>query len=132
MRRIFLWTVIGCNILCSHAFAGEIDPCAVPISKLKPDVKGHARLSTLNAAQLHFAEGLFVATPPVTGAMPPGDGAILIVSKDRKGGLLIWTKGTNACTTFTLPDALVRTLSGLNSSVGEIVLPDDSGEERQL
>jgi hypothetical protein len=89
-------------------------------------------LSTLNAAQVHFAEGLFVATPPVTGAMPPGDGAVLIVSKDRKGGLLIWTKGTNACTPFPLPDEIVRTLGEPNSSAGEIVLPDDSGEERKL
>lgn len=124
--------VLCLSLIGGPALAGERDQCALPLSKFKPDAKGHARLSTLNAAQVHFAEGLFVATPPVTGAMPPGDGAVLIVSKDRKGGLLIWTKGTNACTPFPLPDEIVRTLGELNSAAGEVVAPDDSSEERKL
>jgi hypothetical protein len=114
------------------ALAAERDQCALPLSKLKPDATGHAHLSTLNAAQVHFAEGLFVATPPVTGIMPPGDGAVLIVSKGRKGGLLIWTKGSNACTPFPLPDEVIRTMRGLNSAAGEIIAPDDASEERKL
>ena len=104
--------------------------CEKSVAALKAE-NPKARFSVLNAGQLHFAEGMFVATPPVSGQKPPGDGAILATEKGKKGATIIWTLGKNACAPFPIPDELARTLRGINGAPGE-TFDDDSSEDLHL
>ena len=59
----------------------------IPLKALKArinEIPG-ASLKALTSNQYAFAQGVYVATPPVSSDLPPGDGAILLVQRNAAG-----------------------------------------------
>jgi hypothetical protein len=88
-----------------------------PIADIKNAIAGAGgRLIQLTPEQFQFARGLFVAAPPVSTALPPGDHALLGEIGDRTG--LLFIDGDNACDAGPLPTPLRRML--LDVGAGKI------------
>ena len=64
------------------------------------------RLIQLKPPQFQFARGVYVATPPVSTALPPGDRGALAVVDDRNE--LFFLDGDIACDAGALPSPLWR------------------------
>jgi hypothetical protein len=60
----------------------------------------------LNADQFQFVRALFVAIPPVSDELPPGDRAALFIDGANKSIVGI-IDGDRVCARFTAPDSLV-------------------------
>ncbi|HLW93722.1 MAG TPA: hypothetical protein VKS78_20800, partial [Roseiarcus sp.] len=65
-------------------------------------------LIELTPEQFEFVRGLFVATPPLSRRLPPGDHALMGLIGDRAGVLFI--DGANACDAGVLPPELKQML----------------------
>jgi hypothetical protein len=66
------------------------------------------RLIQLKPTQFQFARGVYVATPPVSTALPPGDRGALAVVDNRNE--LFFLDGDVACDAGALPSPLWRML----------------------
>ncbi|HZZ62784.1 MAG TPA: hypothetical protein VFE63_16745 [Roseiarcus sp.] len=92
--------------VCAHAQeAGVFDkwlddrsPTCVPVS----DFKTVSTVIDLTAAQFQFVRALFVALPPVSRTLPPGDHAVLAKSGDAV--MLALVDDGQACARFLAPD----------------------------
>ena len=73
-------------------------------------------LIQLKPAQFQFARGVYVATPPVSTALPPGDRGALAVVDDRNE--LFFLDGDVACDAGALPSPLWRMM--LDIAAGKI------------
>lgn len=62
----------------------------------------------LNADQFQFVRALFVAIPPVSDKLPPGDRAALFLDGANKAVMLGIIDGDWVCARFTAPDSLVN------------------------
>jgi hypothetical protein len=80
----------------------------------------------LNADQLQFVRALFVAIPPVSDELPPGDRAALFLDGANKAVMVGIIDGDWVCARFTAPDSLVN----LIIEVGKGEEPDSPREDR--
>lgn len=89
-----------------------------------------AKFEILNAGQYHFAAGMFVATPPVSPAIPPSDGAVLISLKGEKVAKVMWMLEGKICPGgFDLSTNVARLVLSINPKPGETIDPsDDEGD----
>ena len=73
-------------------------PECVPVSA----IKSVSTVTDLTSEQFQFVRALYVALPPVSQTLPPGDHAIMATS----GGsvMLALVSGTQACARFLAPD----------------------------
>ena len=73
----------------------------------------------LNADQFQFVRALFVAIPPVSGELPPGDRAALFLDGANKAVMVGIIDGDRACARFAAPDSLVNLI--IEVGKGEVV-----------
>ena len=124
-RLIAAALAAGCLVSSISAFAGDdagafdkwLDPGApecVPVSALQ----SVSKVTDLTAEQFQFVRALYVAIPPVSRTLPPGDRAVMASS----GGsvMLALVADGQACARFLAPDFIQAMLLqvGLRVTVG--------------
>jgi hypothetical protein len=86
---------------------GPTDIRCYPLAEIKSFVdEAGGKLVDLTPEQFAFARGVFVATPPISTELPPGDHAMMGLVDGRAGILFI--DGDNACDAGVLPPALAE------------------------
>jgi len=91
-------------------------PECVPVSEFK----AVSPVTDLSAAQFQFVRALYVALPPVSHTLPPGDRAVMA----RSGGvaMLALVDAWQACARFLAPDFIQAMLTqvgeGRNEHIG--------------
>jgi hypothetical protein len=92
-------------------------PECVPVA----DIGSVSRLIELTPEQFQFARALFVAIPPVSKSLPPGDHAVMASSGDAVMVALV--ANGQACARFLAPDfvqaMLIQVGEGESGVVGE-------------
>jgi hypothetical protein len=121
-RLIAAALAAGCLFTSTSAFAGDdpgvfdkwLDPDApecVPVSALQ----SVSRLTDLTAEQFQFVRALYVAIPPVSRTLPPGESAVMASS----GGsvMLALVADGQACARFLAPDFIQVMLAQVGQRV---------------
>ena len=62
----------------------------------------------LNGDQFQFVRALFVAIPPLSGELPPGDHAALFLDGANRAVMVGIMDGNSVCARFAAPDFLVN------------------------
>jgi hypothetical protein len=92
-------------------------PECVPVSK----IGSVSRLTKLTPEQFQFVRALYVAIPPISRQLPPGDSAV-VASAEGKTMVALVADG-KACARFLAPDfilsMLVQVGKGENGTIGE-------------
>jgi hypothetical protein len=92
-------------------------PECVPVS----DIASVSRLTRLTPEQFEFVRALYIAIPPVSRELPPGDSAIL-ARADGKAMVALVADGSS-CARFLAPDfilsMLVQVGKGETGKIGE-------------
>ena len=92
-------------------------PQCVPVSK----ISSVSRLTKLTPEQFQFARALYVAIPPISRQLPPGDSGV-VASADGKAMVALVADG-KACARFLAPDFILSMLAqvgkGENGTIGE-------------
>ncbi len=73
-------------------------PQCVPVSK----IGSVSRLTKLSSDQFQFVRALYVALPPFSRSLPPGDHAIMASAGDK--AMIAIVSGEQACARFLAPD----------------------------
>jgi hypothetical protein len=85
------------------------------------DIASVSRLTKLTAEQFQFVRALYIAIPPISRKLPPGDSAI-VASADGKAMVALVADG-RTCARFLAPDfilsMLVQVGNGENGMIGE-------------
>ena len=79
-------------------------PECVPVSQ----IASVSRLTKLTPEQFQFVRALYVAIPPVSRELPPGDSAV-VASADGKA-MIALVSGGQACARFLAPDFILSML----------------------
>jgi hypothetical protein len=94
-------------------------PECVPVSK----IGSVSRVTRLTPEQFQFVRALYIAIPPISRELPPGDSAI-VASADGKAMIGLVADG-RACARFLAPDfilsMLVQVGKGENGTIGELI-----------
>jgi hypothetical protein len=127
-RLIAAALAAGCLVLSGPVFAADDDagafekwlgpdaPECVPVSA----IKSAATVTELTPEQFQFARALYIAVPPISRKLPPGDHAIMASS----GGaaMVALVADGQACARFLAPDfiktMLVEVGQGMTVEVG--------------
>jgi len=92
-------------------------PECVPVS----DIASVSHLTKLTPEQFQFARALYIAIPPVSRELPPGDSAI-VASAEGKAMVALVTNG-ETCARFLAPNFILSMLAevgaGENGKIGE-------------
>ena len=92
-------------------------PQCVPVSK----IGSVSRLTKLTPEQFQFVRALYVAIPPISRQLPPGDSAV-VASAEGKAMVALVADG-KACARFLAPDFILSMLAqvgkGENGTIGE-------------
>jgi hypothetical protein len=92
-------------------------PQCVPIS----DIASVSRLTKLTPEQFQFVRALYIAIPPVSRELPPGDSAI-VASAKGKAMIALVAEG-RTCARFLAPDFVLTMLAqvarGETGKIGE-------------
>jgi hypothetical protein len=92
-------------------------PQCVPVSK----IGSVSRVTKLTPEQFQFVRALYVAIPPISRELPPGDSAV-VASAGGKAMVALVADG-KACARFLAPDfilsMLVQVGKGENGTLGE-------------
>ncbi len=92
-------------------------PECVPVS----DIASVSRLTQLTPEQFQFVRALYIAIPPVSRKLPPGDSAI-VATADGKAMVALVAEG-RTCARFLAPDfilsMLVQVGEGDTGKIGE-------------
>ena len=79
-------------------------PECVPVSQ----ISSVSHLTKLTAEQFQFVRALYVAIPPISRELPPGDSAV-VASADGKS-MIALVSGGQACGRFLAPDFILSML----------------------
>ena len=82
----------------------------------------------LNGDQFQFVRALFVAIPPVSDQLPPGDRAALFLDGANKSVMVGIIDRDWVCARFTAPDSLVNLI--IEVGKGEVVRAGQPREDR--
>jgi hypothetical protein len=92
-------------------------PQCVSVSK----IGSVSRLMKLTPEQFQFVRALYVAIPPISRELPPGDSAVVASASGRSMIALI--SGNQACARFLAPDFVLSMLAqvgrGENGAIGD-------------
>ena len=92
-------------------------PECVPVSK----ISSVSHLTKLTPQQFQFVRALYVAIPPISRTLPPGDSAVVAAADGR--AMVALVADGRACARFLAPDfilsMLVQVGKGENGTVGE-------------
>jgi hypothetical protein len=124
-RLIAAVLATSCLVSFTPVFAGDdgsvfdkwLDPGApdcVPVSA----IQSVSKVTDLTAEQFQFVRALYVAIPPVSRTLPPGDHAVMASSGDSV--MLALVADGQACARFLAPDFIQAMLIqvGLRLTVG--------------
>jgi hypothetical protein len=85
------------------------------------DIASVSRLTKLSPEQFQFVRALYIAIPPISRELPPGESAV-VASADGKAMVALVADG-RACARFLAPDfilsMLVQVGRGENGTIGE-------------
>ena len=85
------------------------------------EIASVSRLIKLTPEQFQFVRALYIAIPPVSRELPPGDSAI-VASADGKAMVALVAEG-RACARFLAPNYILSMLArvgkGENGTIGE-------------
>ena len=79
-------------------------PECVPIS----DIGSVSRLTKLTPEQFQFVRALYIAIPPISRQLPPGDSAVVAIA-DGKAMIALVADG-QSCARFLAPDFILSML----------------------
>jgi hypothetical protein len=91
-------------------------PECIPLSEVNKAADGSV---PLNGDQFQFVRALFVAIPPVSDELPPGDHAALFLDGANKAVMVGIMDGDSVCARFAAPDSLVNLIVKVGK--GEVV-----------
>ena len=153
MSRISI--ALALSLIAGPALAEEKTPKVPPphceaIETIKAAYRAgapEAKFTVMTPGQFHFLAGVYAAspiTPP--GGLPPGDGALMVQTKDRAD--LFWTRGNKqACITvlvidaeahkvayvpLPIPKTWLPMLESIRTGVGELAPAADTSEDLKL
>ena len=124
MKRLIATALAaGCLVSSAPVFAGDDDagvfdkwlnsgaPECVPVSA----IQSVSKVTDLTAEQFQFVRALYVALPPVSQKLPPGDHAVMASS----GGsvMLALVADGQACARFLAPDFIQAMLSQVGQHI---------------
>jgi len=124
MKRLIVAALAsGCLVSSNPVFAGDDDagvfdkwmnsgaPKCVPVSA----IQSVSKVTDLTAEQFQFVRALYVAIPPVSRKLPPGDHAVMASS----GGsvMLALVADGQACARFLAPDFIQAMLTQVGQRV---------------
>ena len=99
-------------------FSQWLDPQApqcVAVSK----IGAVSRLRKLTPEQFQFVRALYVAIPPISRALPPGDRAVIASASGRS--MIALVSGGEACARFLAPDFVLSMLYEVGKGETEAV-----------
>ena len=123
---------IGAQDLGAQALGGEQDPeqAGVFDKWLRPnapecvrvsDIASVSRLTKLTPEQFQFVRALYIAIPPVSRELPPGDSAVVAIA-EGKAMIALVVEG-RTCARFLAPNYILSMLAqvgkGENGTIGE-------------
>ena len=79
-------------------------PQCVPVS----EVGSVSRLTKLSPDQFQFVRALYVAIPPISRELPPGDSAVVASAEGK--AMIALVIGNQACARFLAPDFILSML----------------------
>jgi hypothetical protein len=91
-------------------------PECIPLGEVNKAADGSI---PLNGDQFQFVRALFVAIPPVSDELPPGDHAALFLDGANKVVMVGIMDGDSVCARFAAPDSLVNLIVKVGK--GEVV-----------
>jgi hypothetical protein len=91
-------------------------PECIPLGEVNKAADGSV---PLNGDQFQFVRALFVAIPPVSNELPPGDHAALFLDGANKSVMVGIVDGNSVCARFAAPDFLVNLIIEVGN--GEVV-----------
>jgi hypothetical protein len=95
--------------------SGEQPEC-IPLDEVNKAADGSV---LLNGDQFQFVRALFVAIPPMSNELPPGDHAALFLDGANKAVMVGIMDGDSVCARFVAPDSLVNLI--IKVGKGEVV-----------
>ena len=103
----------GCLVSPAPVFsadndAGAFDKWLSPDAPACVPVSAVATLTDLTPEQFQFVRALYIAIPPVSRELPPGDSAV-VASADGKA-MIALVAGDQACARFLAPDFVLSML----------------------
>ena len=94
-------------------------PECVPVSEFG----SVSHLTKLSAEQFQFVRALYIAIPPISRQLPPGDSAVVAIADGR--AMIALVADGQSCARFLAPDfilsMLVQVGKGENGTVGEAI-----------
>jgi len=128
MRTALFGSVVLIALLATAgAQAEDSEPFAKWVDKNAPqcvavaDFASVSQTIQLTPEQFEFVRALFVATPPVSKTLPPGDHAVLAVANNQ--AMLALVSDNVSCARFLAPDFIVAMLiqvgAGATSKIGD-------------
>ena len=91
-------------------FSGAGDQCV----QLKTITAAGAKFMSLKDGTFRFLEGLYVAIPPVSKELPPGDKAVIGIGPDGEMMAFI-VDGEQSCARFMLPEFMQEMIANIES-----------------
>jgi hypothetical protein len=77
-------------------------------------VKKLGAAAPLSQEQFRFAQALYVAVPPISKTLPPGDSAVLVGASDGTAILLL-VDGDKSCARFLAPEFILQMLNDIKA-----------------
>ena len=90
-------------------------PQCVPVST----IGSVAHMTKLTYEQFQFVRALYVAIPPISRELPPGDSAVIATANGRSMVALV--SGAEACARFLAPDFVLSMLTQVGKGEAEAV-----------
>jgi len=120
-------TVLITSLATAGAQAEDSEPFAKWVDKNAPqcvavsDFASVSKTIQLTPEQFEFVRALYVATPPVSKTLPPGDHAVLAIASNQ--AMLALVSDNVSCARFLAPDFIVAMLiqvgAGGTSKIGD-------------
>jgi hypothetical protein len=101
-------------------FSQWLDPQA-PQCVAVSEIGSVSHLTKLTYEQFQFVRALYVAIPPISRALPPGDSAVIASASGRS--MIALVSGGEACARFLAPDFVLSMLTQVGK--GETVAAGD-------
>jgi hypothetical protein len=94
-------------------------PQCVPLAK----IGSVARVTKLTPEQFQFVRALYIAIPPVSRTLPPGDSAVVAISEGK--AMIALVSNGESCARFLAPDFILSMLAavgrGETGAVGDAI-----------
>jgi hypothetical protein len=90
-----------------------------PKCVLVSEIGSVSHLTKLNDDQFQFARALYIAMPPVSRALPPGDSAVIARAGDK--AMIALVEGVQSCARFLAPDFIQTMLGQVGKGENQLI-----------